>query len=576
MVSTSRAQLPDINLKIIEAQIASSLGWERVLGLTSAMAEATPETIAAILEQSSKYAVHYLEPLNAEMDQKGPYIVEGRVKTTAGHKEAWAAFCEGQWLSVSASEAMGGFGMPTAIWSMIQSVLDRANPAFGMTAVPQISAAKLLNKFGSHELKLVWLPKLISSEWGATICISETDAGSDVRRMKTKAVQGEDGQWTIEGEKNWISFGDQDLTPRIGHCVVAKTHLNGKTGLSLFFVPNKIEEGDTLIDNNVKIRRIEEKMGLHGSPTCALGFEGSKATLLGEAGRGLQQMFVMITNMRICVGAMGLGIAQASRDMAFSYAAERRQGGREETPVLINEHPDVQRMLMQISARVEMFRALILAMANYSDIVTHSTNAEEVQSLQGLLAWLLPIVKTLGADISFETSHDAVQVLGGAGYTKDWPVEQFLRDARVLSVFEGTTGIQALDLVERRLRRIGLPAIQGFTEAFKKALEKSGGDQAIKNVLERFISTSEKVTQMSDDHAHALATPYLSLAGEMSLLWMALHLVSSTSNTPTSNSLKSHARFFIENVSSRLEQYFEACRVSENYLSEFAAISQSF
>lgn len=576
MVSTSRAPLPDTNLKIIEAQIASSLEWERVLGLTGAMAEATPETIAAILQQSSKYAVHYLEPLNAQMDQEGPHIEEGRVKTTAGHREAWAAFREGQWLSVSASEAMGGLGMPTAIWSMIQSVFDRANPAFGMMAVPQISAAKLLNKFGSDELKSVWLPKLISSEWGATICISESDAGSDVRRIKTKAIQGEDGQWTIEGEKNWISFGDQDLTSRIGHCVVAKTHLNGKTGLSLFFVPNKIEQGDTLVDNNVKVRRIEEKMGLHGSPTCALGFEGSKATLLGEAGRGLQQMFVMIANMRICVGAMGLGIAQAARDTAFSYAAERRQGGRGDTAVLINEHPDVQRMLMQMSARLEMFRALILAMANYSDIVTHSSDNAEVKNSQRLLAWLLPIVKTLGADISFETSHEAIQVLGGAGYTKDWPVEQFLRDARVLSVFEGTTGIQALDLVERRLRRIGLPALQGFADAFQKALDNSGGDQTIKKVLERFIATSEKVTQISDDHARSLATPYLSLAGEMCLLWMALHTLSSAPDTPTGKSLKSHARFFIKNVSSRLEQYFEACNVPDNYLDEFEAISQSF
>jgi 3-(methylthio)propanoyl-CoA dehydrogenase len=304
--------------------------------------------------------------------------------------------------------------------------------------VPQRSAFRLIDAYGTDAMRSEWLPRLASGEWGATVCVSEVGAGSDLARATTRAVQNEDGTWSVTGEKSWISYGDHDLTDQIGHAVLAQViDAEGRKRPSLFLVPASLPDGSV---NRVAVRRIEHKLGLHGSPTCALGFEGATGWLLGEPGRGLAQLFVMIANMRLAVGAMGLGIASAAADVALAYAAERKQGGKP-NPVPINQHADVRLQLLDAMAAPTLLRGLLFAVANANDLAMQG-DAEA----GALAAWLLPIVKTTGGEMAFDTAGTAIQVLGGAGYINEWLVEQALHDARVLTIFEGATGIQALDL----------------------------------------------------------------------------------------------------------------------------------
>lgn len=316
----------------------------------------------------------------------------------------------------------------------------------------------------------------------------------------------DDGTWSITGEKCWISYGDHDLTDQIGHAVLAQTvDAEGKKRPSLFLVPARLPDGSI---NRVAVRRIEHKLGLHGSPTCALGFEAATGWLLGEQGRGLAQLFVMIANMRLAVGAMGLGIASAAADIAFAYAAERKQGGKPD-PVPINQHTDVQLQLLDALAPTILLRGLLFTVANANDL---ATQGDEIAG--ALAAWLLPIVKTTGGEVAFDVAGAAIQVLGGAGYTSEWPVEQSLRDARVLTIFEGATGIQALDLTHRRLL-----ANDESYRAFL-AVARGSGDLRLEACI---VELERAATWLMANPAEADggATAFLHLAALAALSWIA-------------------------------------------------------
>jgi 3-(methylthio)propanoyl-CoA dehydrogenase len=438
-----RAANPSPDLTRIARQIEYSYRIADVRGARESWGAATPDTCMAVLDGADKYAREVLEPLNTAMDRAGCNMVDGRVATAPGHKAAWQSYVEAGWPTLEASEDHGGQGLPAILAFAAQELFDRACPAFGMLPVPQRSAFRLVDVYGNHDMRSAWLPRLTSGEWGATICVSEVGAGSDLARASTRAAPNGDGSWSVTGEKCWISYGDHDLTDQIGHVVLAQTtDAEGKKRPSLFLVPAILPGGSR---NAVAVRRLEHKLGLHGSPTCALGFEGATGWLLGEAGRGLAQLFVMIANMRLAVGAMGLGIASAASDVALAYAAERKQGGRPD-PITINNHADVQLQLLDALAPPVLLRGLLFAVANANDLSSQGDT-----EAAALAAWLLPIVKTTGGEVAFDTAGAAIQVLGGAGYTNEWPVEQAMRDARVLTIFEGATGIQALDLTHRRL-----------------------------------------------------------------------------------------------------------------------------
>jgi 3-(methylthio)propanoyl-CoA dehydrogenase len=311
-----RAPFPPADAALIARHFEIAPGIDRVRALCPSFAAATPDTVLAIFEEATKFATAHLVQLNDVGDAQGCHVENGRVRTPPGHKAAWDAFVAGGWSTLDHPEDIGGQGLPLALAAAVQEIFDRACPAFGMLPVPQRSAAKLIAAWADAATRAEWLARLVAGEWGATICISEVEAGSDAGRIRTQAEPNPDGSWSVTGEKCWISFGDHDLTSRIGHCLLARTPgaAAGGAGLSLFLVPDSIDGPDgASVRNAIHIRRIEEKMGLHASPTCALGFEGARAVMLGSEGRGLAQMFVMITNMRLSTGVRRPGDGLCAR-----------------------------------------------------------------------------------------------------------------------------------------------------------------------------------------------------------------------------------------------------------------------
>ena len=506
------------------AQLRAAPGLDRLCALIGD--EALADTAEAVLEEAARFAEGVLAPLNPVMDREGCRLQDGRVKTAPGHAEAWAAFCGAGWQTLDKSPDLGGQGLPLIVWAAAQELFDRACVAFGMLPCSQGAASKLLEAHADDAIKSEWLPRLASGEWAATIVISEAEAGSDVGRIRTRAEPLSSGEWAITGEKTWITFADHDLAPRIGHCVLARTP-NGKPGaggLSLFLAPSVLEDGAR---NAIAIRRLEEKMGLHGSPTCAVGFEGARARLIGQEGRGLAQLFAMITMMRLSVGVQGLGLASLSAETALRYAAERKQGGAPgEPPITIDRHADVQRLLLQGQARTQTLRGLVYATAVQADLAALETDPEAKTRAGDLAAWLLPLVKTLGGEVGFETASEAIQVLGGAGYVNEWPIEQALRDARVFTLYEGTSGMQALDLLHRRLWRDEGRGLKAFLGLARADLDDRSEAGALAFVLDCLEDAAEILDGFRGEprEGEAGAYAFLQLAGLAATGWIALRL----------------------------------------------------
>ena len=514
--------VPPADVDAIAAQIEAAPGLERLRELLGSDADAGPETLRAVLEEAAKFSSGWLAPLNPVMDREHCRLAGGRVSTASGHVQAWRAYVEAGWPGIDQRPELGGAGLPLVALAACTEIFDRGSVAFGMLPTGLRAACRLLAAHASEEIKAEWLPKLVSGEWVATICISEAEAGSDAGRIRTTAQPDGQGGWRITGEKMWISYGDHDLAPRIGHCLLARTPgaATGGAGLSLFLVPDSIG-GER---NGIVIRRLEDKLGLHGSPTCAMGFEGARGFLIGAEGRGLAQLFAMIAPMRLMVSVQGLTIAAGAADVALAYAEERRQGGAPDAaPSPIVQHPDVQRMLCEMASRVEVVRGLVLAAAVQADLALRETDPEARADAAAMAGWLLPIAKTYASETGFEVSSQAIQVLGGAGYVKDWPVEQSLRDSRVFAIFEGTSGIQALDLLHRRLRREqgrGLKAFLGQARA--DAIQGDPGSNTLAAVLDDLELSADRLARDpgSDGSAYAL----LQLGALAATGWAALRL----------------------------------------------------
>jgi alkylation response protein AidB-like acyl-CoA dehydrogenase len=549
-----RAPAPPIDIGPILAQIQAAPGVDRLPQLSADFAQADGQTVEAVLRDAARFCTDYLAPLNQIIDRQGCQLMDGRVRTAPGYAAAWAAYVEGGWPTLEHPVESGGQGLPLYLAAMVQQLLDSSCAAFGMLPVLQRSAARLVAAHASEAIRAEWLPHLVRGDWGASICISEAGAGSDAGRIRTQATLTDQGTWAVNGEKMWISFGDHDLTARIGHFVLART----PKGLSLFLVPRELTTATgTLRRNAVVVRRVEEKMGLHGSPTCALGFEDATGWLIGVEGRGLQQLFVMITNMRLSAGVQGLGIAAAATDIARGYAAERRQGGPANLPaVAIDTHADVQRMLLEMTARVETVRGLALAIAVYADRAALEGEKATRADANALLQWLLPIFKTIGAESGFDVASQAVQVLGGVGYTADWPVEQLLRDARIATIYEGTTGMQALDLLHRRLWRDGGTGLRIFLETARADLTGADelGEQALQ-CLDLLEQAAARLTQMqpAPRAAEAGATAFLQLAGLAATGWIAARLTRLPTRSAASKRLSAAGRYWLGDLRERAQ-----------------------
>lgn len=486
------------------------------------------ETIEAIIDEAAAFAERVLEPLNTIGDRQGCDVTDGRVRTPKGFADAYRQYAQAGWLGMDVPETFSGQGLPLTVQAACAPLFERGCVALMMAAGSSRAASHLLAKAADGAVAAEWVPKLTAGDWAATICISEPEAGSDVGRLRTRA-EFIDGRWRISGQKIWISFGDHDMTARIGHCLLARTDdVPGTRGLSLFLVPNLIDGQP----NGVSLDRIEDKMGLHGSPTCALHFEGARGVLIGEQGRGLPELFAMIELMRLLTACQGLGIASASADIAEGYAAERRQGGPpERPPVPIADHPDVRRQLHDSRSRTEVLRAAVLELATVMDLARLEADEDLRRELGDLAGWMLPLIKNFGAGAGFDVANAAIQVLGGAGYTRDWPLEQYLRDSRVMTIYEGTTGMQALDFLTRRLWREEGRGLRVFQKRARQEIEAQAvrhPDEAADalRILDDFVDLSTRMMALQADPDTALyqANDYMSAAWGAVSAWMALRL----------------------------------------------------
>ncbi|MEO9298479.1 acyl-CoA dehydrogenase family protein [Devosia alba] len=503
------------------AMLALTPGWSRVQALRP---DCDDDIVATMLDAAAGFAETVLAPLNPVGDRIGAQVTDGRVKLPPGFVDGFRQYAEAGWLGIDAPIDFGGLDIPLTLQAACGPLFDRGCMALMMAAGSSRGAIHLLAAAADATTAAEWGPKLVSGEWAATICISEPEAGSDVGRIRTKA-ELRDGAWLVTGQKIWISFGDHDMASRIGHCMLARTNDQpGTRGLSLFLVPNQIDGAP----NGVSLERIEEKLGLHGSPTCAMRFRDAKGILLGEEGRGLPQLFAMIEPMRLHTGIQGLGIASAAADIAEDYAGQRRQGGRpDQTPPPIASHPDVRRQLHDIRSATEILRAAVLELATIMDLARLEADTGKAD----LAAWMLPLIKTFGAETGFDTAHAAIQVLGGAGYVQDWPLEQYLRDARVMALYEGTTGMQGLDFLTRRLWRDDGRGLAAFLQRARHELGEAPAGRAeearsASALLDSFEALSSHMVAMQSDPDAALyrADSYLRAGWAALSGWMAFRI----------------------------------------------------
>jgi alkylation response protein AidB-like acyl-CoA dehydrogenase len=505
----------------------------------------------SIVDEAAAFAQGVLDPLGEELDRAGVRLDSGQVHCPPAHHAAWARYREMGWLGMAAP-APDGQGLPLALVSACEELFNRASVAFHMLMPATRTAASLIARAAPAPVAAQWVPRLLSGEWVGTICISEPDAGSDVGRIRTRARPAGES-WRVTGEKCWISYGGHDLTPRIGHMALARTSdAPGVRGLSLFLVPSTRDDGGA---NGVVVRRIEHKLGLHGSPTCQLGFEEAEAVLLGEEGRGLAAMLHMMLLMRLSCGPQGTGVAAAAFATALAYARDRRQGGPAEQPPLpIVAHADVRRQLLDMAAAVELTRALNLAAATALELGDAAPDPAARARWTDLAQFLLPLVKDGGARAAFDVASGAIQVLGGAGYTREWPVERLLRDSRVFAVFEGATGIQAADVLHRRVRREGRP---GFAAFLDHAREEAGAAPGLARALAILEEVADAVSspRARADDGDAGAVALLDLCTAVAHGWMAARIDRLAGDDAVGARLRAAARFWLAELPIRCEQH---------------------
>lgn len=497
------------------------------------------ELTDAILEEAAKFAEGVLAPINRDGDQ-GSRFADGEVTAAPGFKDAWQQYVESGWVGLRAPAEFGGQGLPALVAIAAEEMWCSANLAFSLAPLLTLGAVEAIHHHASEELKAVYLPRMSSGEWTGTMNLTEPQAGSDLAQVRARAVPQDDGSYKISGQKIFITWGEHDMADNIVHLVLARLPdaPAGVKGISLFIVPKFIPNADGTpgARNDVRCVSIEHKLGIHGSPTCVMSFGdegGAVGYLVGEANRGLSYMFTMMNHARLGVGVEGMALSERAYQKAVEYAKERVQsravGSPDPAGVPIIRHPDVRRMLMTMRAQIEAQRALTYYTATALDRAARHPVASEAARNQALVNFLIPIVKGWNTEQANEITSLAIQVHGGMGFIEETGVAQYYRDARITAIYEGTTGIQALDLVGRKTAADGGAVAHALLEEAKSTAAKlaAAGEASLASGLDAAVAEAGRCVDFvlqsfgaNPERAAAGSVPYLKLLGITLGGWM--------------------------------------------------------
>lgn len=572
-------------------QVADLEGLSQLEGFE----HADPETMSGLLEEAARFFSEVISPLNRSGDVEGSRLEKGQVVTPEGFKEAYAKFVESGWPGAHLPEEWGGGGLPYLVGVALQEFSKSANMSFSLCAMLTQGGIEALTKLGTPEQQETYLEKLVTGEWTGTMNLTEPQAGSDVGALTTRAEPQEDGTYRLFGQKIFITWGDQDFTENVIHLVLARTPDSppGSRGISMFIVPRNLldADGNPGEPNDLRVVSLEHKLGIHASPTCAMSFgengDGATGYILGEEGDGMRNMFIMMNAARIGVGIDGLAIGEGAYQKALAFAQERQQGrlpGQSATEsVAIIDHPDVRRMLLTMKSYNEAMRRLVYVVAQGVDLERRGPDEDTRRTATDRVALLTPIVKAWCTDLGVELASLGIQVHGGMGYIEETGAAQYLRDSRIAPIYEGTNGIQAIDLVTRKLPMgngavIGsllddmattIKQLESHKDLDSTRLNLEDGVEALKMASEHLLSA------LPDDPNQALAgaTPYLTLAGTVIGGWLMARSILAAKDLMSENSgdvwlatKVTTGRFYCEQLLPRSFGYLDAVKGDQEVL----------
>ena len=555
--------------------------------------EVNPDLAKDILEQAAKITENLILPLAKAGDETPVTFENGVVRTSPGYKEAYKKFIEDGWVSLSCDPEYGGQGMPKTISAFFEEMLSSASLSFKLYSELSIGAYNCILQHGTDSVKKKFLPNIVKGTWSGTMCLTEPVCGTDLGLLKTKAVEQSNGTYKLTGQKIFITSGDHDLTDNIIHLVLARTPdaPSGTKGISLFLVP-KIqvkEDGSLGPRNGVSTGSIESKMGIKGSATCSLNFDGAVGHIIGPKNKGLSSMFTMMNLERIVVGIQGLGISEIAYQNALNYSKERKQGKSNNRKTqngadLIIDHADIRRSLLNMKSIIEGERALSFWLAQQTEVSLHHKDNKIKEEALDLVSLMTPVVKSLFTDMGMEITSDAMQIFGGYGYTKDQGIEQLYRDNRITPIYEGTNSVQSIDLVFRKLFNKDRNIIGRYIKFIEKEIKKSKKQAKIKlfakklddylKITVNFTNWIKKNMKSSKDDVSAACNDYLKVLGLIALAYSWLKVLDVSYKEISKNKKFFEdkietASFFFNRVLPRIDSHYKSATSGSKYIMDF-------